>query len=145
MILHSEASRRHRFDAFQTFIEFKYIATPAAEEMVMMALVRTFVTWWLAGNLHGNHLAILRKGFEGTIDCRQPNAGRVFESELLNLRCRQRICLRGQYALNRPFLSRASDHSPTLRSQRPEINGAFPRIEADAIGLQPVDSTVFDG
>ena len=87
MVIDPETSRGHRFDTLQAFIEFKHAITTATEKMVMMAFVRALVTWWLSGNFHRNHATIRREGSERSINCRQSNAGRVFERQLLDFRC----------------------------------------------------------
>ena len=58
VILDAKARRRHFLDTIEAFFEFEYLTANAAQKVMMMALVRTFVTRRLAGNFHRDDVPV---------------------------------------------------------------------------------------
>ena len=68
VILDAKARRRHFLDTIEAFFEFEYLTANAAQKVMMMALVRTFVTRRLAGNFHRDDAPLVRQRFEGSVN-----------------------------------------------------------------------------
>ena len=60
MIFDAKAGWRHFLDTIKAFFELEYLTANAAQEMMVMPFVRTFVTRRLAGNFHRNDAPLLR-------------------------------------------------------------------------------------
>ena len=68
MIFDPKSRRRHRFNTGKTSFQFKDSAAHEAKKVMMMALVRTFVTRRLAGNFHRDDAPLVRQRFEGSVN-----------------------------------------------------------------------------
>ena len=68
MIFDAKARRCHFLDTIGAFFKLEYLTANAAQKVMMMALVRTFVTRRLAGNFHRDDAPLVRQRFEGSVN-----------------------------------------------------------------------------
>ena len=91
VILDAKARRRHFLDTIEAFFEFEYLTANAAQKVMMMALVRTFVTRRLAGNFHRDDVPVFRQRFEKPVNGCQSDRRHFLQGESLDFEGGQRV------------------------------------------------------
>jgi hypothetical protein len=84
VIFDAEARRRHLLDAIEAFFKLEYLTANATQKVMMMALVRTFVAWRLAGNLDRDDAAAFCQRLEGPINGCQSNRRHFLQGESMD-------------------------------------------------------------
>lgn len=110
MIFDAESGGSNFRNSLGALLEFEHFAADAADEMMMVTFVRTFISGGLSGDLDGHHAALLRERLQRTIDGRQANGRNVLRREGLNFRGRQGVLVILKDGFDGPFLASASIH-----------------------------------
>ena len=80
MIFDAKARRCHFLDTIGAFFKLEYLTANAAQKVMMMALVRTFVTRRLAGNFHRDDASLVHQRFKGSVNGCQSDPGTSFKA-----------------------------------------------------------------
>ena len=91
MIFDAKARRCHFLDTIGAFFELEYLTANAAQKVMMMALVRTFVTRRLAGNFHRDDAPLVRQRFEGSVNGCQSDRRHFLQGESMDFGWSQRV------------------------------------------------------
>ena len=91
MIFDAKARRCHFLDTIGAFFKLEYLTANAAQKVMMMALVRTFVTWRLAGNFHRDDASLVHQHSKGSVNGCQSDRRHSLQGESMDFGWGQRI------------------------------------------------------
>ena len=91
MIFDAKARWRHLLDTIEAFFELEYLTANAAQKVMMMALVRTFVAWRLARNFHRDDPPVFRQRFEESVNGCQSDRRHFLQGESMDFGWSQRV------------------------------------------------------
>jgi hypothetical protein len=122
VIFDAKARWRHFLDTFEAFFELEDLTANAAQKVMMMALVRTFVAWRLARNFHRDDTPVFRQRFEGPVNGCQSDRRHFLQGESMDFGRGERVVMASQDGLDGPFLAGASIHFSIVVQCGYEIN-----------------------
>jgi hypothetical protein len=91
VIFDAKARRCHFLDTIGAFFKLEYLTANAAQKVMMMALVRTFVTWRLAGNFHRDDVSLVHQRSKGSVNGCQSDRRHLLQGESMDFGWGQRI------------------------------------------------------
>jgi hypothetical protein len=85
MVFDEELRRGHLFDSVQAGIQIKNAAALTTKKVVVMPLVRPFISRGLTRYFDGNDQPLLGEGLQKTINRCNSQAGNILQGNFLNL------------------------------------------------------------